>query len=157
MVNLYCHGTNLRLQKPQDQAQAYLRSLSPAGRKGLVLLSAGVRRDGRLFPEELHGKIGCRRCAAVRAAAFGYEGCGSETEEEKVAELAPESCIKQSSSGKEITSAARVAKAPRKRVRTAEAKMEGVEVAAARVGATVVGGKVARSRRSVKAPMRFGA
>ncbi len=93
----------------------------------------------------------------MRAAAFGYEGCGSETEEEKEAELAPESCIKQSSSGKGITSAARVAKAPRKRVRIAEAKVEGVEVAAARVGATVVGGKVARSRRIVKAPMRFGA
>lgn len=161
MVNLYCHGTNLHLQKPQDQAQAYLRSLSPAGRKGLVLLPAGVRRDGRLFAEELHGKIGCRRCAAVRAAAaLGHEGAGSETEVEKVAELAaPESRIKQPSTRKKITSVTRVAKAPRKRVRIAEPKTEGVEVAAALgVGATVVGGwKVARRRRSVKAPVRFGA
>lgn len=127
-----------------------------------MLLPADVRRDGRLFPEELHGKIDCRRCAAVRAVGLGYGGCGSETEEVEeevpvMAELALESCnIKQSRNAKKRESAVRVAKAPRKRVRIAEAKMEDVGGAVALGFATVVGGKMTRSRRAVKVPMRFG-
>lgn len=125
-----------------------------------MLLPADVRRDGRLFPEELHGKIDCRRCAVVRAAGSGCGGCDGETEDEEVAVVAEvvaaPSCIKQSPIARKRKCAVRVVKVPRKRVRIAETKVEdGDGVSALGLGA-VVGARVTRSRRSVKVPMRFG-